>query len=140
MNDIKELIANLTKEEKFQLMEYLKFVVNEEIENPEEDVCECYKCNSHQIVKLGIYDINNSYTLSDIENGKYKLFDIKDIYPQTKKIIITDEHLLKKIKNGMVLDKFYEGKDKMILDKDENLIAIYTECDDKNKVKPWKMF
>ena len=90
--------------------------------------------------KLGIYDINNSYTLSDIENGKYKLFDIKDIYPQTKKIIITDEHLLKKIKNGMVLDKFYEGKDKMILDKDENLIAIYTECDDKNKVKPWKMF
>lgn len=61
MNDIKELIANLTKEEKFQLMEYLKFVVNEEIENPEEDVCECYKCNSHQIVKLGIYDNMQRY-------------------------------------------------------------------------------
>lgn len=61
MNDIKELIANLTKEEKFQLMEYLKFVVNEEIKNPKEDVCECYKCNSHQIVKLGTYDNMQRY-------------------------------------------------------------------------------
>ena len=40
----------------------------------------------------------------------------------------------------MVLDKFYDGKDKMILDENKNLIAIYTECNDKNKVKPWKMF
>ena len=90
--------------------------------------------------KLGIYDINNSYLLSDIENGKYKLLNIKDIYPEAKKIIINDDNLLKKIKNGMVLDKFYEGKDKMLLDKNKNLIAIYTECSDKNKVKPWKMF
>lgn len=90
--------------------------------------------------KLGIYDINNSYLLSDIEKGKYKLLDIKDIYPEDKKIIINDDNLLKRIKNGMVLDKFYDGKDKMILDKNKNLIAIYTECNDKNKVKPWKMF
>lgn len=90
--------------------------------------------------KLGIYDINNSYVLSDIEKGKYKLLDIKDIYPEDKKIIINDNNLLKKIKNGMVLDKFYDGKDKMILDKNKNLIAIYTECNDKNKIKPWKMF
>lgn len=90
--------------------------------------------------KLGIYDINNSYLLSDIEKGKYKLLDIKDIYPEDKKMIINDDNLLKRIKNGMVLDKFYDGKDKMILDKNKNLIAIYTECNDKNKVKPWKMF
>ena len=89
--------------------------------------------------KLGIYDINNSYLLSDIENGKYKLLNIKDIYPEAKKIIINDDNLLKKIKNGMVLDKFYEGKDKMLLDKNKNLIAIYTECSDKNKVKRCKM-
>ena len=55
-------------------------------------------------------------------------------------MIIDDENLLKKIKNGMILDKFYDGKDKMLLDKNEKLIAIYTECSDKNKVKPWKMF
>lgn len=90
--------------------------------------------------KLGIYDINDSYSLSDIENDKYKMLDIKDIYPEDKKIIINDDNLLKKIKNGMVLDKFYEGKDKMILDKNKNLIAIYTEYSNKNKVKPWKMF
>ena len=90
--------------------------------------------------KLGIYDINNSYTLSNIEKGNYKLLNIKDIYPENQKMIIDDENLLKKIKNGMVLDKFYDGKDKMILDKNKNLIAIYTECNDKNKVKPWKMF
>ena len=91
-------------------------------------------------IKLGKYDINNSYTLSDIENGNYELINIKDIYPENKKIIIRDEILLKKIKNGMVLNKFYSGKDKMILDKNENLVAIYTECNDKNKIKPWKMF
>lgn len=90
--------------------------------------------------KLGIYDINNSYTLSDIEKGNYKLLDIKDIYSKNQKMIIDDENLLKKIKNGMILDKFYDGKDKMLLDKNEKLIAIYTECSDKNKVKPWKMF
>ncbi len=90
--------------------------------------------------KLGIYDINNSYTLSNIEKGNYKLLNIKDIYPENQKMIIDDDNLLKKIKNGMVLDKFYDGKDKMILDKNKNLIAIYTECNDKNKVKPWKMF
>ena len=72
--------------------------------------------------KLGIYDINNSYTLSNIEKGNYKLLNIKDIYPENQKMIIDDENLLKKIKNGMVLDKFYDGKDKMILDKNKNLI------------------
>lgn len=90
--------------------------------------------------KLGIYDINNSYALSDIEKGNYKLLDVKDIYSENQKMIIDDENLLKKIKNGMVLDKFYDGKNKMLLDKNKNLIAIYTECSDKNKVKPWKMF
>ena len=90
--------------------------------------------------KLGRYDINNSYLLSDIEKGNYKLLDIKDIYPENKKMVIKDEILLKKIKNGMVLEKFYDGKDKMILDKNNNLIAIYTECSDKSKVRPWKMF
>lgn len=90
--------------------------------------------------KLGTYDINNSYTLSDIEKGNYKLLDVEDIYSENQKMIIDDENLLRKIKNGMVLDKFYDGKNKMLLDKNKNLIAIYTECSDKNKVKPWKMF
>lgn len=90
--------------------------------------------------KLGTYDINNSYTLSDIEKGNYKLLDVEDIYSENQKMIIDDENLLRKIKNGMVLDKFYDGKNKMLLDKNKNLIAIYTECNDKNKVKPWKMF
>ena len=61
MNEIKKLIANLTEKEKFQLMEYLKFLVNEEVENLEGGVCECYKCNSHQIVKLGTYDNMQRY-------------------------------------------------------------------------------
>lgn len=90
--------------------------------------------------KLGTYDINNSYTLSDIEKGNYKLLNVEDIYSENQKMIIDDENLLRKIKNGMVLDKFYDGKNKMLLDKNKNLIAIYTECNDKNKVKPWKMF
>ena len=61
MNDIKKLIASLTEAEKFQLIEYLKFVVNEEFDNTSDDVCECYKCNSHQIVKLGTYNNMQRY-------------------------------------------------------------------------------
>ena len=89
--------------------------------------------------KLGNFNINESFTLDDIKNNNFNLIDIKELYPIQKKIIVEDE-LLFKIKNGMVLKRFFDGEDAMILDKNENLIAIYKTCDDKTMVKPWKMF
>lgn len=55
MKDIKTIISELTKEEKQELLDYLKTIINQEFENYDNEVCECYKCHSHEIVKLGTY-------------------------------------------------------------------------------------
>jgi len=89
--------------------------------------------------RLGKYNIEDSYTLNDIENNNYKLLNIEDIYPSNKKIHVSDDMLFK-IKNGQVLDKFFDGEDVMVLDKEDKAVAIYKESSEKNKVKPWKMF
>jgi len=89
--------------------------------------------------RLGKYSVSESYTLDDIKNNNYKLLDIEDMYPSDKKIHVSEE-LLFKIKNGQVLDKFFDGKDVMILDDNDKAVAIYVESDIKNKAKPWKMF
>lgn len=89
--------------------------------------------------RLGKYNIEDSYNLTDIENSNYKLLNIEDIYPSNKKIHVSDD-ILFKIKNGQVLDKFFDGEDVMILDKEDKAVAIYKETSEKNKAKPWKMF
>ena len=45
----------------------------------------------------------------------------------------------KKIKNGMVLPSFFKEEKVMLLDKNNNLLAIYKHID-KEQVKPYKMF
>lgn len=55
MNEIKDKIAELTIEEKQELLDFLKLIINNEFESYENGVCECYKCHSTKIVKLGTY-------------------------------------------------------------------------------------
>lgn len=99
-----------------------------------------YACMSDLIrTKQGNFDINNSYSLSDIEKDNYMLLDIKDVLDM-EKVIVNDE-LLFKIKNGCILDKFFEGNIALIIDKEGNEIGIYKVYDkDKSKVKPDKIF
>ena len=86
--------------------------------------------------KQGIFNIESSYTLEEIKKDKYKLLDPKDILDIPK--ITIDKYLEKKVKNGQVLEKFFDSDLAMLLNKNGDLIAIYKQYKD-NYVKPYKM-
>lgn len=87
--------------------------------------------------KQGPFTIDKSYSLEDIKKGNYKLLTIKEALPSIKTLTI-EEPLLTKVKNGMVLDKFFSEDISLLVDKNGKEIAIYTDCGN-NKVKPYKM-
>ena len=87
--------------------------------------------------RQGIFTLKDAYTLKDIEENNYKLLSIKECLPNLKTTII-EEPLLTKVKNGMVLDKFFKENMSLLLDKEGKEIAIYIASGD-NKVKPYKM-
>lgn len=87
--------------------------------------------------KQGIFTINNSYTIEDIKEGNYKLLSIREALPNIK-VTKVDDKLLKKIKNGMKVDKFFDGDMSLIVDKNNKEIAIYQNLND-NKAKLYKM-
>ena len=102
-----------------------------------------YKLNTYGTMKelirtkQGNFSLDNSNTLEQIENNEYKLLSIREALPNIKVTQIDDE-LLKKVKNGMVLDSFFEEELSLLIDKNNNEIAIYKQ-DDRGKVKPYKM-
>ena len=87
--------------------------------------------------RQGIFTLKDDYTLKDIEENNYKLLSIKECLPNIKTTVI-EEPLLTKVKNGMVLDKFFKENMSLLLDKEGKEIAIYIASGD-NKVKPYKM-
>lgn len=77
-------------------------------------------------IKQGIFDIRDSYTLEDIENGNYKLIDIEDVMDIC---VIDDNTYLKDVTNGVKLKLDIENK--YILFKHEgNNIALYKKDND----------
>ena len=86
--------------------------------------------------KQGNFDIESSYTLEDIENNNYKLLSIKESLPNIKTTVI-DDKLLNKVKNGMVLDKFFDEEISLLITEEGKEIAIYKNID--GKAKPFKM-
>ena len=87
--------------------------------------------------RQGIFTLKDAYTLKDIEENNYKLLSIKECLPNIKTTVI-EEPLLTKVKNGMVLDKFFKENMSLLLDKEGKEMAIYIASGD-NKVKPYKM-
>lgn len=87
--------------------------------------------------KQGSFSLENSYTLEDIENGNYKLLNAIDVINLPK--VIVDDDMAFRIKNGQVLRKFFDSDMAMILNKENDLLAIYKKKDDLF-VKPYKMF
>lgn len=76
--------------------------------------------------KQGIFDIRDSYTLEDIENGNYKLIDIEDAMDI---FVIDDNTYLKDVTNGVKLKLDIDNK--YILFKHEgNNIALYKKDND----------
>ena len=90
--------------------------------------------------KQGIYDISNSYTLSEIESCNYKLvpfYEILKDYPMVE----VDDYLENKIKNGRILENRYEYDKFIYINKNKEVLAIYEVYDkDCTKVKPFKVF
>ena len=87
--------------------------------------------------RLGQFGLEDTYTLEDMENGIYQMLSIEDVLDIPK--VVVDKAMEKKIRNGQVLEKFFEGDMAMILDQEHKLIAIYQEKD-KNLVKTYRMF
>lgn len=100
----------------------------------------CFACMKELTrTKQGKFSIDESYTLNDIKNGNYKLLNIKDVI-DIEKVVVSDDMLFK-IKNGMILDKFFISDKALILDNKGNEIGIYKIYDkDSKKVKPDKIF
>ena len=88
-------------------------------------------------IKQGDFTIDMAYKISDIEKGNYKLLAIDEVLRDLPQIVVDDE-LLFKIKNGVVLDKFFDSDMALIKDKMGNCIAIYQNVSDKARV--FKMF
>lgn len=90
--------------------------------------------------KQGIYNIEESTTLQEIENGNYKLISFYDAlkdYPMVE----VDEYIENKVRNGRILDNRYEYEKFVYINKNKEVLAIYEVYDkDNTKVKPFKVF
>lgn len=88
-------------------------------------------------VKQGMFDISEAYSLKDIENDNYKILNPIDVLDIPK--VVVSEDMEFRVRNGQVLKKFFDGYIAMILNKNNELLAIYKDYND-GYVKPYKMF
>lgn len=89
--------------------------------------------------KQGNFSIEDSYTLEDIENNKYKILSITSAINDSNTININNDMYIK-IKNGQILDNIY-NKDIVKFMYNGEIISIYKVYDkDNSKIKPFKMF
>jgi tRNA pseudouridine55 synthase len=87
----------------------------------------------------GIFNIEESYTIEDIESGNYKLISIEEALTNIETITI-NEDLYNQVKNGSIIDKTFNN-DIACLKYNDKIIAIYqTYHKDKALAKPFKMF
>ena len=90
--------------------------------------------------KQGLYNIEDSYTLSEIENGKYELISFYDVL-KDQPMVEVDEFIENKIRNGRILENRYQEDKIIFVNKNKEVLAIYEPYDrDKTKVKPTKVF
>ena len=86
---------------------------------------------------LGKFGLEDTYTLDDIRSGMYSILDINEVLDLPK--VVVNSELEKKIKNGCVLDKFFDEDMVMVMNNSNQLLAIYQVRDD-GKAKPYRMF
>ena len=87
--------------------------------------------------KQGNISIDKSYTISDVENGNYKMYKIEDLLDYPKIVVDSEEEF--KIKNGMKIFNKWKIKDKvMFFNKRNKLLGIYEV--DNQKLRVWKNF
>ena len=90
--------------------------------------------------KQGIYNIEDSNTLEEIENGKYRLISFYEVL-KNEPMIEVDEYIENKVRNGRVLENRYDFDRFIYVNKNKEVLAIYEKYDaDPTKVKPVKVF
>ena len=89
--------------------------------------------------KQGDFDIKDSYTISEINDGKYNLLTVTDVLKDENCVII-DDTLFKVVKNGGLIDNVY-NKSFVTFIYNEKVVSIYKSYEkDNSKMKPYKMF
>lgn len=90
-------------------------------------------------VKHGKYSIDNSYKISDIEKGNYKMITIEDALKEYLQINV-DSALEKDILNGKILDNTFNS-DIVVFKNKEKVLAVYERYSkDLTKIKPIRVF
>ena len=98
----------------------------------------CYAVmNSLIRVRQGNFKISDAYSIDDIKNGNFRFIDIMDAFPDIPRIIV-DDNMAFKIKNGVIMNKFFDDDMAFILDSNNNLISLYKN--EFNKSRAYKMF
>lgn len=90
--------------------------------------------------KQGIFSLEDAFTMDDIERENYRFISILDALKDYPKAIVNSD-IEKKVRNGVVIPKCFDGKLGVICNQKNELLAIYQENEkDKETVKPWKVF
>ena len=93
--------------------------------------------NSLVRTRLGNYFISDAYSINDIKNGNYKLISNLEALNNMEKIVVDDD-TAKKIRNGVVMEPFFDNDKALILDKQNTLLAIYENIN--NEARVYRMF
>lgn len=89
--------------------------------------------------KQGKFTLEETFTLDDVENGKYELISIEKALSEIETITI-DEETYNKVKNGAIIPKEFNN-DYANFTYNNKIVAIYKTYDkDSNLAKPFKMF
>ena len=101
----------------------------------------CYGVMSSLVrTRQGEFNINDSYSISDIENGNYNIINLGTFFKDKYKVIVDDD-LKKDILNGKILKNIYGVDEVLFVDSDDLVLALYHVYDKYDSmIKPYKMF
>ena len=87
--------------------------------------------------KIGNFSLSDCCSLEDVRDNNYKLLSIMDSFPNIP-IVKVNDNMAYKIRNGVIMDHFFDSDMAFITDKDNNLLALYKNIYDKSRA--YKMF
>ena len=89
--------------------------------------------------KEGMFSIEESASIKDIEDGNYKIVPIERVFDDSLKEVV-DSKIEKQILNGKILDNIYSKEKIVFLNEQGEVLALYEKyLKDNNKIKPTKV-
>jgi tRNA pseudouridine55 synthase len=102
-----------------------------------------YPAHNAELHRLmaGKFNVENSSTLKEIEEGNYNIISLSDALDSLNKLVIPDE-LKHHVKNGMAISlRYFEDYVlTRLVDEDNNLLAIYDKHPTEPKMKAVNVF